>query len=73
MKNLFFTKNIYIGLFLNILGTVLLAFLIFGSKVFTKVFDIHIQDTYFVVSTWHVFLPLFVFICLTAYLIKKLF
>jgi Na+-driven multidrug efflux pump len=52
--------------------TTLFAYLLFGSTILNGVFDLHLHDTYFVISRWYILTPLFCFVTFIIYFVKGL-
>jgi heme/copper-type cytochrome/quinol oxidase subunit 1 len=63
----------FIWLILSLVLTSLLAIFLFGNSFLKGDLDLHLHDTYFVVSKWLVLTPLFLFATFLLYLIKTRF
>lgn len=55
---------------LSLMLTVLLALFLFGSSFLSSDLDLHLHDTYFIISKWFILTPLFLFVAFIIYIIK---
>ena len=55
---------------LSLVLTILLSFLLFGQTFLTGDLDLHLHDTYFEISRWLVFIPLYLMLTFGIYFIK---
>lgn len=55
---------------LAVILTIISAFLLFGQSFVKGVADIHLGDTYFVITSWYLLVPVFLIFTLIIYFIK---
>jgi heme/copper-type cytochrome/quinol oxidase subunit 1 len=66
---LFLKEFIWLILLLGL--TILLSFLLFGVTVLTGSVDLHLHDTYIIISSWQILTPIYFLLVFVFYLIKE--
>src|SRR5687768_13289462 len=55
---------------MSLILSAILAFIIFGGRLFSGITDLHLFDTYFVLDSLHALLPVFLVVTFTVYAVK---
>ena len=69
------SRKIFMDIFwltLSLVLTILLSILLFGHTFLTGDLDLHLHDTYFVISRWLILIPLFLMLTFGIYFFKRI-